>query len=97
MVREDVNKLINILKEKGKQLRKNKKISPIIYGIYNQYESHTDKKVIYNDYLAKESEIQNSVPNPCKSILHPMVWDKTAHKLHHYHEPQTNYHSSDES
>jgi Ca2+-binding EF-hand superfamily protein len=39
ILREDVNKLIAILREKGKRLRKISKISPIIYGIYNKYES----------------------------------------------------------
>ena len=57
VLREDVNKLIQILKEKGKRLRKTKQISPIIYGIYNNYESQTNKKVNYNDYLALERDI----------------------------------------
>lgn len=93
VLREDVNKMINILKEKGKRLRKNKKISPIIYGIYNKYESQTNEQVIFNDYLAKESDLLSF---SIKKDLHPMVWDKTSHKLHPYNEPQTLNNSSEE-
>ena len=38
VLREDVNKLIYILKQKGKNMRVENHISPITYGIYNKYE-----------------------------------------------------------
>jgi len=34
-----VNKLVSILKEKGRKLRQLKHISPIIYGIYDDFEN----------------------------------------------------------
>ncbi len=40
VIREDIKKLISILKEKAIQLRKNKYISPSIYGIYSHYENY---------------------------------------------------------
>ena len=42
VLREDVNKLIYILKQKGKNMRVENHISPITYGIYNKYECHEE-------------------------------------------------------
>jgi hypothetical protein len=64
VIREDVNKLVSILKQKGKKLKQQQHISPIIYGIYDKFESKKEldcykqpsstssANLIYNDYLA---------------------------------------------
>ena len=59
VLREDVNKLIHILRQKAKKSQ----ISPIIYGIYDDYDCKPQEDVssvrIFSDYLEQEKKIQD--------------------------------------
>jgi len=55
VLREDVNKLINILKEKGRKMLTKDHISPSVYGIYNEYENYRAKEPMSEDLKQKLS------------------------------------------
>jgi len=63
VIREDVYKLISILKQKGRKLRQVSHISPIIYGIYDKYENKgrvSPRESAFEQEMSKQSGLDLS-------------------------------------
>ena len=85
VIREDLNKLSNLLKRKRLWLKKTKKLSPIIFGIYDKEENEENggnENLVFNEFIADDNEVIDTllIQNEKPSIV-GMVWDYGQHRI----------------